>query len=382
MFDFFLIIYLTTAFLCAASFFIYPFVIWIIGIICPFKVRTAEIRPFVSILISAYNESKHIEKKIENTLALDYPPDKMEILIGSDGSQDETAALVKKYEKHGLQLFDFQANRGKTAVQNDLVTRSRGEILIFTDAASFLTADTIQKIVANFNDERVGCVAGRMRFINTDQNLTTKSQGLYWQYESKLRNLESRVGSLIGVDGPLYAIRRRCYVPLAHNVISDLLTPLLILENGSKVVLETEARVDEAPTVNAGQEFATRRRITLRGLVGIRSCARLLNPIKHPFLAFQIIFHKIVRWFTGLLLMLNLLACAAISDFWLFKIILIVYLLFMAAAVFGWFGARNGIKMRLFSVPYYFSLVNLAATIGVIDFLMNKQAATWQTVRS
>lgn len=352
------------------------------GKIYPFEVRKAEVRPFVSIVISAYNEAKNIEKKVANTLELDYPKDKMEILIGSDGSQDETTKIVKKNKKHGIQLFDFKTNRGKTAVQNDLVNLSRGEILIFTDAASFLLPDTVKQIVRNFNDERVGCVAGKMHFIDTNQNLTTQSQGIYWQYESKLRKLESRVGSLIGVDGPLYAVRRRCYVPLAHNVISDLLTPLLILENGKRVVLESETKIDEAPTINTGQEFATRRRITLRGLVGIKSCARLLNPIKHPFLSFQIFFHKIVRWFIGLLLILNLFACVAISGFWLFKIILIIYLLFLVAAALGWFAARNGIKLRLFSVPYYFSLVNLAATIGIIDFLIKKQGATWEPVRN
>ncbi len=294
MFTLFLIIYLATIFLCIGSYILYPAVIWLVGRIYRFEVRKDEIRPFVSIVISAYNEAKNIEKKIANTLALDYPKDKIEILIGSDGSQDGTSDIVKKYENHGIKLFDFKINRGKTAVQNDLVKLSRGEVLIFTDAASFLLPDTIQKIVRNFNDERVGCVAGNMRFTNTDQNMTTKSQGLYWQYESKLRELESIIGSLIGVDGPLYAVRRRCYAPLAHNVISDLLTPLLILENGKKVVLESEAKVDEDPTIDARQEFKTRRRITLRGLVGIKSRARLLNPIKHPFLSFQIVFHKLL----------------------------------------------------------------------------------------
>jgi len=314
-------------------------------------------------------------------MEVDYPKDKVEILVGSDGSQDTTAEIVQKYTNHGIHFYAFDINRGKTLVQNDLVEHSKGEILVFTDAASFIRPDALKKLVGNFADERVGCVAGKMRFINTDSNLTTQSQGLYWKYQSKLREWESKLGALIGVDGPLYAVRRQYYVPLGNNLISDLLTPLLVLEQGKKVILESEAVVDEDPTLKAEHEFNTRRRITLRGLVGLFHCIRLLNPVKHPLLGSQIFFHKLVRWFVGPLMIINFLACAALLSHGLFNIIFIFYLMFIFSALVGWLASYFGKTIKLFAIPYYFILINFAATMGVVDFIRRKQAVTWKPVR-
>ncbi len=272
-------------------------------------------------------------------------------------------------------------NRGKTAVQNDLVQLSEAEILLFTDAASFLPTNALRKIVRNFADDRVGCVAGRMRFVDTDTNLTTESQGLYWRYEVKIRELESCIGHLIGVDGPLYAVRRQNYIPLECNMISDLITPLLVLEQGKKVILEPDAVVKVEPTEHTGHEFNTRRRITLRGLTGIFYHSRLLNPFKHPALSFQIFFHKMLRWFVGPLVAINFLACLVLSELWFFKLFLLLYALFIVASLLGWFLEKHEIKVRALTIPYYFSLVNFAAAIGILDFLRNKQAISWKPVR-
>ena len=380
--DLLLIVYCVTFFLCFGSYFLYPLVVFALGRIAGISVQRAEITPPVSIIISAYNEGKDIRKKLSNTLAQDYPSEKVEILIGSDGSTDDTAAEVKAYPASGIRFFDFQENRGKTSVQNDLVAKASHDILIFTDAASFLPKDALKKMVRNFADERVGCVAGKMRFVDTDKNITTQSQGIYWRYEVKVRELESALGSLIGVDGPLYAVKRPCYVPLAPNIISDLMTPLLVLGQGKMAVLESEAFVDEEPKEKSGQEFNTRRRITLRGMVGVFSHATLLNPLRHPLLALQILFHKVIRWGVGLLVFINLLAClglAAGSTF--FQYILVSYGIFFCAAILGWLAAGRDIKVRALSIPYYFCLVNLAASLGLIDFLRGKQAITWKTLR-
>lgn len=382
MFALFLILFLSTAFLCGACYVLYPVTIWIIGKLYPFKTRAAEIRPTVSIIISAYNEAQNIEKKIKNTLELDYPKEKIDIFIGSDGSQDDTAKIGKKYEKLGVKFFDFKINRGKTAVQNDLVKQSRGEILIFSDAASFLAPDAVKKLIRSFADDRVGCVAGKLRYVQTGRNMTTHSQGLYWRYEVKLRELESRLGRLIGVDGPLYAVRREYYVPLGPQIISDLMTPLLVLEQGKRVVLEHEALVDEDPTINTGHEFKTRRRIALRGLVGLRAFKGLLNLFKMPLLTLQLFFHKILRWLVGLLVLVNLFSCVALSTHWFFKAMLVLYVLLFLAAAAGYLAERLGFAVKFFSIPYYFVLVNMAATAGVFDFLRKKQVVSWQPIRT
>ena len=382
MFEFFLFLYLLTIFLCLCSYALYPICIGVLGRLFPFEVHQTDIKPNISIIIPAYNEANNIGKKIKNTLSLEYPKDKVEILVGSDGSTDQTAEIVKKFDNHNVQFVDFVENRGKTAVQNDLVNLSEGEILIFTDAASFLKQDALLKLVRNFADERVGCVAGRMLFIDTNSNITTQSQGFYWRYESKIRKLESNLGCLIGVDGPLYAVRRDCYIPLERNIISDLITPLLVLAQGKKVILEPEAFVFEDPTRESEQELTTRRRITLRGLISLFAHAKLVNPLKFPLLATQIFFHKILRWFVGPLALLNGLACVFLSSNRIFVTILIFYSFFAIAAAGGWILDYFGMRNRLFVVPYYFTLVNLAATLGIIDFFRKKQAVSWRTVRN
>ena len=382
IFDF---IFVATILLSLSTYALYPLAIGLIGLIAPVNVRKADIRPFVSIIIPAHNEAVHIEQKIRNTLALDYPEEIVEILVGSDGSTDATAEVLLKDRSNvsNVRVAVYETNRGKTAVQNDLVGMAKGDILVFTDAASFLPSDALIKLVRNFADPRVGCVAGRMEFIGTDRNVTTQSQGLYWRYELSIRKAESKLGSLIGVDGPLYAVRRECYVPLAHHVISDLMTPLLVLGQGKRVTLESEALVDEEPTSKTGQEVRTRRRITLRGLRGLFTHKELLNPLRHPLLATQIFFHKILRWFVGLFVILNLVACLARAEHPFYKWMLVLYGLFFSLALTGWVLRRAGSRASaLFSVPYYFTLVNAAATAGIIDFLMGKQAVTWKPVRS
>lgn len=360
---------------------IYPLVIWVAGRIRPLRPDKREITPFVSVIIPAFNEAKHIGGKIENTLSAAYPHENMEILVGSDGSTDDTASIMENFISDRVLFFDFAENRGKTAVQNDLVKSARGNVLIFTDAASFVNPASVQAAVNNFSDARVGCVAGCMRFLDTDTNLTTQSQGLYWKYESKIREFESRVGSLIGVDGPFYAVKPEYYVPLEHHMISDLLTPLLVLEKGKKVVFEPAAQVYEEPTVKTAQEYSTRRRITLRGLVGLKNHKYLLNPLKHPFLSFQIFFHKIVRWGVGLLWGVNILCCVALATHTAFLSLFGLHCLFIAAAVLGWWTSNKGAAYRILTVPYYFSLVNLAATMGIVDFFRKKQAVAWKPVR-
>lgn len=370
-----------TVLLIFATYALYPLAIWLVGSVVPFKVRKQDNLPFISVIIPAFNEARHMAGKVENTMSVDYPDDRMEILVGSDGSTDDTAAIMGNYTDDRVGFFDFQKNRGKTAVQNDLAGSAKGDILVFTDAASFVAPDAFKALVSNFENSRVGCVAGSMQFISTEKNLTTRSQGLYWRYESKIRELESRLGSLIGVDGPLYAVKAQYYIPLKEHMISDLLTPLLVLDQGGKVVLEPRAIVYEEPTTKTRQEFRTRRRIVLRGMVGLWNHKYLLNPLSHPFLAMQLIFHKILRWGVGALWAINMLSCLALIANPVFKGMLCLHGLFILTAFFGWLSTPLRIKFKLLPIPYYFCLVNLAATMGIIDFLMQKQAVSWKPVR-
>lgn len=373
--------FVLTILLCLSTYAIYPLLILTIGKIFPFRVSKKGLTPTVSILIAAYNEEKDIRKKLENTLDLDYPKDKLEIIVGSDGSNDRTVDIVAEYSEKGVRLMDFEQNRGKTAVQNDLVSASKHDILVFTDAASFLRKDSLRNLVQSFFDKRVGAVAGCMKFVSNSSNLTTQSQGLYWKYEMKLREAESAIGRLVGVDGPLYAVRREYYVPLAFHIISDLMTPLLVLKQRKRVVIDKDAIVFEAPTTKSQQELKTRRRITLRGLIGIFSEPKLLSPFHFPLLAMQIFFHKLLRWAVGFLVLLNLLICVILSGNPFYGFFLVIHLFFYLIAAFGWILEQNGKSFTAFKVPYYFCLVNMAATLGLIDFIKRKQAVSWKPVR-
>ncbi|MCG7985958.1 MAG: glycosyltransferase family 2 protein [Candidatus Thiodiazotropha weberae] len=378
-------IFVITIFLCFLTYLLYPLLIAILSKLRPLHIsKNKNYLPKISIIISAYNEEKHILSKIKNTLEIDYPKDLYEILIGSDGSTDNTAKIVNELNNNNVRFFDFTTNRGKTSVQNDLVESSTGEIIVFTDAASFLPKDSIKELIYNFSDHNVGCVAGRMVFVSTDSNLNTKSQGLYWKYEVQIRIMESKLGSLIGVDGPLYAIRRDYYVPLKANIISDLITPLLVLGQNKRVILEQHSIIEEEPTQQSEQEFKTRRRITLRGLVGIFSHPTLINPFKHPLLSAQIFCHKIIRWFVGPIVILNFFCCVLLFIYYnniFFSAILTAYLLLFISASIGWLIRKNKEKNKLFAIPYYFLLVNTAATFGIFDFITKKQAVTWETQR-
>jgi glycosyltransferase involved in cell wall biosynthesis len=376
------LVFIVTLVLCVASYFLYPALVTMLGWLFAFKSTSRDQEPMVSVIIAAYNEQRDIQRKIDNTLALDYPKDRMEILVGSDGSTDATADLLLPYSNQGIRCLVFTENRGKTAVQNDLAAQAVGEVLVFTDAASFLPADALRKLVRHFGDPRIGCVAGRMVFVQTGENLTTQSQGLYWRYESFIRRMESRLGSLIGVDGPLYAVRKSEYVPLRPNIISDLMTPLLVLCGGKKVILEPEAVVEEQPTRKGRHEFNTRRRVTLRGLIGIFAHPEVLDIRRRPLLCLQVLLHKVIRWSVGPLVLINGISVVLLaSQEVLFAWVLAGYLVFCLAALAGWLADRRGKKIRLCTVPYYFCLVNLAAGLAVVDFLRKKQSVTWETVR-
>ena len=375
-------LFFLTILLCLSTYVLYPLVILLIGKVFPFKPVLSDAKPFVSILISAYNEEKDIRQKLKNTLALDYPKERMEIIVGSDGSSDKTSLIVSEFFEYGVKLLDFKENRGKTAVQNDLVSASQHDILVFTDAASFLKKDSLSNLVRSLSDPRIGAIAGTMVFIDQKQNLTTESQGLYWKYEMKLRELESVIGRLVGVDGPLYAIKRDNFVFLGNQIISDLMSPLMVLKQDKKVILEKKAIVYEAPTTQSTQELQTRRRITLRGMIGLFSDPDLLSPFRCPLLSVQIFLHKLLRWAVGILVLLNFLLCLTFSAHPFFGFFLVLHVIFYMAALTGWILEKNGKSMPLFKIPFYFCLVNIAATLAIVDFFRKKQAVSWKPVRN
>ena len=374
------IVFWCSFFLSAYVYIIYPFVINIFSVIFKKKIKKEKVLPAISIIITAYNEENDIASKIENTLSLDYPKDKLEIIVGSDGSTDKTNEIVCTYDSKGIRLMAFDENRGKTITQNDCVKAAQYEIIVFMDAASLCDKNALKGIVSNFADPRVGCVAGKIEFITSKDNIVTESQGLYWRYEQFLKRSESRLGGLVGVDGPLYAIRKSLYIPLESTMISDLLTPLLVIKQGYSVILESNAVTYEKATKSSKDERKTRRRIVSRGLSGLCKHSELMNPCRYPLLAWQIISHKILRWLVGGFFVCMFFSTAMLAKDILYFFLLLSMILFLVLAFIGFINPEN--KKNLFIIPYYFTLVNGAALLGVIDFFMGKQIVSWKPVRN
>jgi len=366
---------------CLYVYFGYPLLVYALGMLRSRGPVYERHEPGVSIIISAYNEEKHIREKLENTLALDYPEEKREIIVGSDGSSDATADIARQFADRGVEVLDFETNRGKTAVQNDCVRKATGEVLVFMDAASMCNVEALRKIVRHFGDPEIGCVAGRIEFVDRVGNLIGASQGVYWKYEQALKRMESRIGALVGVDGPLYAVRRDAYVELADDMVSDLVTPLLIREQGLSVVLEPDAVAFEDATKDSSGEFATRRRVVARGMLGLARIAHLLNFIKYGFLSLQILSHKILRWCVGLFALLILGSSVALFAQPAYALLACAQVFFYAMAAVGFATAGTRFRSLPIVVPYYFVLVNAAALAGIFSFLKDEKITAWKPVR-
>jgi len=360
-------------------YFLYPVIITSLAKLSKKEFIKEDIEPPVSIIITAFNEEQHIAAKIENTLSLDYPNEKMDILVGSDGSTDRTNEIARSYENQGVRLVACGQNRGKTMVQNDCVREALHDIIIFMDASSLCEPNCIRKLVSNLSDPRVGAVAGRVEFIRSLNNLTTESQGIYWKYEQMLKLAESRLGRLVGVDGPLYAIRKSLYIQLNKDIISDLITPLLVIRDGYSVVYESDAVTYEETTKKYTEEINTRRRIVSRGFYGLTRYPELFHVLKRPLLVWQIMSHKILRWLAGLYFII-MMACSLmlIVNF----SYMVIFMGMIAFLCFAYHGFRNPEQCRrLFAIPYYFTLVNWAAILGVVDFIRGRKVISWKPVR-
>lgn len=358
---------------------LYPLLVSLLARHAGRRYEKAVIEPPISIIITAYNEEQHMARKIENTLALDYPKDRMEIIVGSDGSTDRTNEIVESYKDRGVHLRAFTENRGKTMVQNDCVLAATHEIIVFMDAASLCKEDCLKRLVSNLADPRIGAVAGRVVFTQLRKNLTTESQGIYWRYEQFIKKAESSIGSLIGVDGPLYAIRKSLYTHLDADMMSDFITPILVLRDGHAVVYEPDATTFEEATTRAKDEFRTRKRIVIRGFTALSRYPEVLNIAARPLLAWQVLSHKVLRWIAGFFYAGMTVSSFMLMTEWLYALAFCGLVMVVLQAYRGL--KNQGRPRKSFAVPYYFMLVNLAAMKGTIDFLRGKRIISWKPVR-
>jgi len=346
-------------------------------------IQEKEFTPGVSLVTVAYNEEKVIRKKIENSLALDYPHDKLEIIVASDGSTDKTAEIVAEYAVKGIKLNHSIERKGKTAAQNDAVSKSRGEVIVFSDANAIYARNAIKKLVRNFDDKRVGCVCGELKYTNSSESVAGKSESLYWKYEKFLKRKESQISSLLGVTGSIYAVRRALYVPLKQDIISDFVEPLKIVRNRHKVVYEPEAISFEKASADMKTEFERKTRIVTRSIRGLFNERELLNPFKHGIFSIQLISHKLLRWTVPLFLIGLFVSNLFLWDNGnVYRSLLIFQIVFYLSALVAWVFELIGSQIKLFYIPYYFCMVNSAALVGWFKYLTGQKEVVWETARN
>ena len=355
----------------------YPIVLFILGL---FKRRRKqrpdelEEYPSVALIISVYNEEKIIKEKIENSLQLDYPKDKLRIVIASDGSIDDTERIVKEYEGGNIVLKSFDIREGKSAALNRTILGINEEILVFSDANAFYKEDTLKKLVRNFADEDVGCAVGRLVYVS-NHSYVGRGESLYWRYESLLNRLESRMRSVLVGTGTIFAIRRGLFRPVMNDVANDFQVPAEVAAQGYGVVYESEAIAYERSTYFFREEFARKRRIIVRGLTGYR---HLKHNFGSPFRVFQFISRKLLRWWIGPLLPLIYFTNLLLIDNPIFMTLFVLQNIFYISAAVGALLRRGRIQSKYLFVPFYFVLVNAASLAAITTYLSGRRLSSWE----
>ncbi|HEU4597998.1 MAG TPA: glycosyltransferase family 2 protein [Pyrinomonadaceae bacterium] len=360
----------------------YPALVWALSRVRPRPVRRAACEPEVTVIITAYNEERDLAAKLENTLALDYPADKLEIIVASDCSSDRTDEIVRSFAARGVRLHRQAERLGKTAAQNAAVELARGEIILFSDATTLYRADVLRALVPNFADSSVGCVAGKLIYVDRTDSAVGQGAKSYWGYETFLKTHESRACSLIGASGCLYAVRRAAYVPLYHEACSDFIIATKMVEQGLRAIYEPAAVCEEETNRRADKELRMRVRVIAQTYTDLWRHRALLNPLRAGFYAVELLSHKVMRYLVPVFLLLILVSTALLAPrSWFFAALFAGQLLFYAAAALGWLTERAGLRFKLLALPHYFVLANLASVIAFYKFARGERYARWEPIR-
>ena len=373
----------------------YPLLVSLLARLAPRRPpgQLPEQLPGVTLLIAAYNEEPVIGAKIENSLTLDYPRERIQILIASDGSVDRTGEIVRGYAAQGVELVHSPERRGKTAAINRAVPLARGDVIVFSDANNFYSPSALRELVAPLSDPSVGAVSGA-KTIERGDGALGESEGLYWKYESFIKMQETRLGSCLGVAGEILAIRRELFEPLPERVINDdFYIAMRIIRRGYRVVYAPRARSTELASVSAGDEVARRSRIVAGRYQAITLAPKLL-PFRRPVVIWEVLSHKFLRPLVPLAMagaaitnVIALIQPPATGPALLRLAPPINWMLLLAQAAFyalAWLGNRTGHDGKLgkaLYVPAFLLNSNLAAVIGLYRFATGRQTNLWQRAR-
>jgi len=343
----------------------------------PRIVRKKAWTPRVTILIAAYNEERDIAKTIENKLALEYPADCLEIIVISDGSTDRTDEIVLSYRDKGVRLLR-QERAGKTAALNAAIGEAGGEIIVFSDANSIYSRDALQHLVSNLAAEDVGYVTGKMVYTDAAGNPVGDGCSAYMRYENFLRSIETRLGSIVGVDGGIDAMRKKLYSPLRPDMLPDFVLPLRVIEQGYRVVYEPRAVLKEQSLESSADEYGMRVRVCLRSWWAIFQMRHLLWGKGGLLFAWQFWSHKVLRYSCFLFFVIAYVANGLLlATHWLYGILFILQNLGYLGAWLAYEFEKQGRSVPLLYYIQYIVLINVASGQAFFRFLSGRKLTLW-----
>lgn len=365
------------------AYFGYPALLWILASF-PRRQRAGDagVEPTVTILTAAFNEAQVIGENLRNKLDLDYPAEKLDIIVISDESTDGTDQIVEEIANAHpgrIRLIRQVPRQGKTSGLNLAVGEARGEILVFADANSIYDPGALRRLVAGFADPRIGYVTGKMIYTRPDGTVSGDGCSTYMRYENQLRAWETVVGSVVGVDGGIDAVRKELYQPMRADQLPDFVLPLRVVEQGYRVVYEPGAILREPSLTSSAQEYRMRVRVALRAMWAMWDLRQLFDPLRYPGFSWQLTSHKLLRYLAFLPQIAAFVANAALWETHPgYRLLFLLQVAFYALAGLGHLMATRGRDFAPATVPYYFSLLNLACMHAFGRFVRGQKQVLWQ----
>ena len=338
--------------------------------------------PSVSLVVAAWNEEDFIQAKIDNTLQLEYPEEKLQLIFITDGSTDKTPEIVSRNER--LQLLHEPTRRGKVAAMNRAIDFVSAPIVVFCDANTLLNKECVRNLVVHYANQRVGAVAGEKKIHITEEGKAAATgEGLYWKYESFLKKMDAQLYSVVGAAGELFSIRTELFEKVAEDtIIEDFVQSLRVCIKGYVVHYEPRAYAVETASLSMKDEQKRKVRICAGAFQAMGILKDLFNVFKYPVLSFQFISHRILRWTLCPICLFTLLASnlllAVLDQGLLYSVFLFLQLIFYSLAIIGWIYASRNIKIKFVYIPYYFLFMNISVFTGFGRFLQNKQTVLWE----
>ncbi|MFZ4398953.1 MAG: glycosyltransferase family 2 protein [Bacteroidales bacterium] len=344
-----------------------------------------DYEPEVTLLIAAYNEKDYVASKVLNSMQLDYPKEKLNLVWVTDGSDDGTPELLGNYKE--IIVYHESARNGKIGAINRAMKFIKTPIVVYSDANTMLGKDAIRRIIYLFSNPEIGCVSGEKRIASKDVDTASGAgEGIYWKYESLLKRYDFKLFSVVGAAGELFAIRTELHQDVERDtILDDFIISLRIAMKGYKIGYDPDAYAIESASANVNEELKRKIRIAAGGIQSVVRLKALLNPFKYKTLSFQYISHRVLRWTLAplsmiLIFLINIIFVAKqgfdFNNF--YTLLFLLQLLFYVSALLGWFLQNKEIKVKLLFIPFYFFIMNYAMILGFFRFIKRKQSVNWE----